>query len=112
MDFVKLEDWLKQREIYDKIKQLNFFRNFFAWKTVKLWQKCYLGTKRKFAQEKLKQKLYFNYSDLKQTVNVVYSQISQMEQLLFIEIEQYKQEDVAKDINKFMYFQSTQIQAI
>ena len=53
VDFVELDDWLKQREIYDKLRKINFFKNFFQWKTIKIWQKRYLTVKRKFAQEQL-----------------------------------------------------------
>lgn len=37
--FIEIEDWLKEKEIYERIKQLKFFSCFRRWKTVKMWKK-------------------------------------------------------------------------
>lgn len=52
-DFTPLNEWLNNRETFDKIKQLNFFKNFVEWKTIKIWRKTYVLNRKKFALEKL-----------------------------------------------------------
>lgn len=34
-----MHEWLEEKEIYEKIKKLNFFSRFRRWKTIKMWIK-------------------------------------------------------------------------
>ena len=68
MEFIGLSDWLKERETYDKIRNLGFFANFLKWKTVKLWKKSYKSFKKKIAMKSLEDKLFINYPALKDAI--------------------------------------------
>lgn len=37
IEFVHLGDWLKERDQFNAIKSLSFFRKFRMWKTLKKW---------------------------------------------------------------------------
>ena len=41
-DFQGLNNWLEERSTFDRIKSLNFFRQFRKWKTLKMWNKTIL----------------------------------------------------------------------
>lgn len=39
IEFVHLGDWLKERDQFNMIKNLSFFKKFRKWKTLKKWVK-------------------------------------------------------------------------
>jgi dynein heavy chain len=39
VEFVHLGDWLKERDQFNAIKNLSFFKKFRKWKTLKKWVK-------------------------------------------------------------------------
>lgn len=45
VDFIGLQEWIQERETYDKIMNLSFFANFRKWKTLKIWSKNYKSFK-------------------------------------------------------------------
>jgi len=61
VEFIGLTEWLKERETYDKIRNLSFFADFLKWKTVKLWRKSYKSFKKQVAKKSLEEKLFINY---------------------------------------------------
>ncbi len=69
VEFIELNDWIKERETYDKIRGLDFFNNFLEWKTVKLWRQSYLSYKKHHAIKNLEEKMYFNYSQMTSAMN-------------------------------------------
>ena len=38
-EFSRLSDWMKERDQFNAIKQLSFFKKFRLWKTLKKWIK-------------------------------------------------------------------------
>lgn len=38
-EFQSLHNWLEERASFDRIKALNFFKQFRKWKTLKMWNK-------------------------------------------------------------------------
>ncbi len=71
VEFIELNDWIKERDTYDKIRGLNFFNNFLEWKTIKLWRQSYQGYKKQNAIKSLEEKLYFNYPQMTQAMGQV-----------------------------------------
>lgn len=68
IEIISLNDWVKERETYDKIRNLGFFSNFLKWKTVKLWRKSYKNFKKNVAMKSLEDKLFINYPTLKDAI--------------------------------------------
>lgn len=58
IEFVHLGDWLKEREQFNSIKNLSFFRKFRKWKTLKKWCKILFLQRQKQLQEVLNEKLF------------------------------------------------------
>lgn len=53
-EFQQLNDWLEERSSFDRIKSLNFFRQFRKWKTLKMWNKIIMKEKLFYISEQLK----------------------------------------------------------
>lgn len=58
IEFVPLGDWLKERDQFNMIKNLSFFKKFRKWKTLKKWVKVLFKQRSTKIQEKLNEKLY------------------------------------------------------
>ena len=39
IEFISLANWLKERDTYDRIKDLEFFNRFRKWKTLNMWKR-------------------------------------------------------------------------
>lgn len=85
IEFIGLTEWLKERETYDKIRNLGFFQNFLKWKTVKLWKKSYKSFKKKVAMKSLEEKLFINYPDLKDAIIQTKFVLFKMSQQIFFD---------------------------
>ena len=59
VEFVSLKDWLKEREQYNSIKQLSFFKKFRRWRTLKKWIKILRAKKKDAVSAKLMDKLFY-----------------------------------------------------
>lgn len=57
-DFIALAFWLKEREIYDQIKSLKFFKKFRKWKTLRMWKKNVVRHKTNKCKRNLEAKLF------------------------------------------------------
>ena len=57
VEFVHLGDWLKERDQFNAIKTLSFFRKFRMWKTLKKWIKILNLNNNKKVSEMLNEKL-------------------------------------------------------
>ena len=58
-EFISLAQWLINRDSYNHIKELKFFKKFKKWKFMKLWKETIKQEARKKASTKLKEKLFF-----------------------------------------------------
>ncbi len=85
VEFIGLTEWLKERETYDKIRNLGFFADFLKWKTVKLWRKSYKSFKKKVAMKSLEEKLFINYPELKDAIFNCKEVFFKMSQLVFLD---------------------------
>ena len=59
VEFLTLGDWLIERDSYNHIKELSFFKKFKRWKFLRMWRKNILSHKRAKARRMLEEKLFF-----------------------------------------------------
>jgi hypothetical protein len=108
VEFIGLVDWLKERETYDKIKNLAFFANFRKWKTLKMWSKNYKSFKQKVAKKSLQAKLLTNYPELREAILTSRETLYEMANLKFIDLNVLREnQNEASDIGKFVTQQET-----
>lgn len=89
-DFTALAAWLKERDTYDRIKSLKFFKKFRAWKTLKMWKRNIVRHKRLKHQETLENHLFFLNSRFRAALFAHRHGCVEMEKLRFIEFSQQK----------------------
>lgn len=58
MEFITLGDWLIERDSYNHIKELSFFKKFKRWKFLRMWRKNILAHKRAKSRRMLEEKLF------------------------------------------------------
>lgn len=78
-DFQGLNNWLEERSTFDRIKSLNFFRQFRKWKTLKMWNKTILREKISLYSEFLKEKLFYLDDNLRSVILNVRENICALE---------------------------------
>ena len=59
MDFLSLDEWIEERNIYKMIKNLKFFNKFRKWKTVNMWKRNVIRYKIEDCAKILEEKLFF-----------------------------------------------------
>lgn len=90
VEFIGLNEWLKERETYDRIKGLGFFSDFLKWKTVKMWRRSYQSFKKKVAAKNLEEKLFLSYPELREAVLNTKQVLYEMSQLNFLDVATQK----------------------
>ena len=58
VEFITLGDWLIERDSFNHIKELSFFKKFKRWKFLRMWRKNILSHKRAKARRLLEEKLF------------------------------------------------------
>jgi hypothetical protein len=58
IEFLSLGQWLIERDSYNHIKELNFFKKFKKWKFMRMWKKTIKHQNRMKAQNSLEEKLF------------------------------------------------------
>jgi hypothetical protein len=58
IEFLSLGQWLIERDSYNHIKELNFFKKFKKWKFMRMWKKTIKHQNRMKAQNALEEKLF------------------------------------------------------
>lgn len=59
VEFIELEEWVSEKQNYQKIKSLNFFNRFRKWKTIKMWRKIVLRHSIEECSKNLEERLFF-----------------------------------------------------
>ena len=59
-EFIKLSEWIIEREGYNKISEIPFFKNFKIWRIIKIWRNNIFKQKKIAYQNELANKLLFN----------------------------------------------------
>jgi dynein heavy chain len=62
-EFIKLSEWIMERQAYNKITTINFFKNFKIWRIIKIWRKNIFRHKKSGRREELDKKFLFNMED-------------------------------------------------
>eukprot|EP01022_Parablepharisma_sp_SALTPOND_P016111 TRINITY_DN2328_c0_g1_i1.p1 TRINITY_DN2328_c0_g1~~TRINITY_DN2328_c0_g1_i1.p1 ORF type:complete len:2092 (+),score=299.17 TRINITY_DN2328_c0_g1_i1:7740-14015(+) len=58
-DFIPLDEWLIERDLFSHVKEIPFFYHFKRWKLLKVWRRGILFMKRKQIVDELGDKLFF-----------------------------------------------------
>ena len=62
-EFIKLSEWIIERQAYNKVSEISFFKNFKIWRILKLWRQNIFRKKKINYDSELKSKLLFNNKD-------------------------------------------------
>jgi hypothetical protein len=106
IEFIPLMEWMKERETYYKIKNLEFFTKFRKWKTVIMWRKSCKNLKQEVARKLLKEKLIFNCPELKRVSFEVKKIFYELSQAKFINLNYTK--EASQDIGTIEDFVAKQ----
>lgn len=111
VEFIGLGEWIKERETYDKIKNLSFFANFRKWKTLKIWSKNYKSFKQKVAKKSLQSKHFINYPEIREAILQAREVFYNMSQLKFLDFNSSREnQSEICDITQFVQFQEFKAQ--
>ena len=106
-EFIPLSLWLKERETYDRIKSLKFFKKFRKWKTLKMWKRNVIRHKRIKYKKSLEEGLFFLSPRFRQSLILHRTNCMEMEKLRFLEISQ-QQYGITPETPKLEEFQDQQ----
>lgn len=67
-EFIKLSEWIIERQGYNYISQINFFKNFKIWRILKIWRKNIFRQKKIAYQNELANMLLFNNKDYNEKI--------------------------------------------
>jgi dynein heavy chain len=110
-EFISLAQWLINRDSYNHIKELKFFKKLRKWKFMRIWKDTIKQEARKKASTKLKEKLFFLHDTFRKHLLTHRDYCINMEKLRFVDTssnietqttEKYKkvQEKTRKEANK------------
>lgn len=108
VEFIGLNKWLEEREIFHKIKRLEFFSSFRQWKTIKLWRDSYRNFKKRVARKKLEENLLFAVPELKSCLIRTKEDLYNMSLSSLFDLAAAK--DNSAEVNSFEQFLSIQEQ--
>ena len=86
VEFIVLKDWLKERDQYNHIKQLRFFTQFRAWKTLKKWVKILRKNRKNQIISRLNERLYIANPIFQQLLVNHKGMCLEIERLRFVEL--------------------------
>ena len=86
MEFITLNDWLADRENYNKIRQKTFFQKFDRWKILRIWKSRINVKKRETVTEKLTDQLFILHKHFRPVLLDLKARCNEMENINFIEI--------------------------
>jgi dynein heavy chain len=86
VEFITLGDWLIERDSYNHIKELAFFKKFKRWKFLRVWRKNILSRKRAKATRLLEEKL-FTLDDIFRTSLLQHrNYCNEMQKMRFVDV--------------------------
>ena len=85
VEFISLGQWLIERDSYNHIKELSFFKKFKRWKFMRMWKKTIKQQNRRKAETKLKEKLFILHPTFRPCLMNHRSYCLDMERLRFID---------------------------
>lgn len=69
-EFIKLSEWIIEREGYNYVANISFFKNFKIWRIIKIWRRNIYKQKKIAYQNELSNKLLFNNPDYNYRLNL------------------------------------------
>ena len=103
-EFIKLAEWMNERQRYDVIAEIPFFKNFKIWRIITMWRKNIFKQKKIAYQNELQNSLLFNNDDYN-TKLIDHKKFCN--EILFLKVVDMK---VGLDSNSFKKFQDMQIE--
>ena len=103
-EFIKLAEWMNERQRYDVIAEIPFFKNFKIWRIITMWRKNIFKQKKIAYQNELQNSLLFNNEDYN-TRLIEHKKFCN--EILFLKVVDMK---VGLDSNSFKKFQDMQIE--
>ena len=103
-EFIKLAEWMNERQRYDVIAEIPFFKNFKIWRIITMWRKNIFKQKKIAYQNELQNSLLFNNDDYN-TRLIEHKKFCN--EILFLKVVDMK---VGLDSNSFKKFQDMQIE--
>ena len=99
-EFISLAQWLINRDSYNHIKELRFFKKFKKWKFMRIWKDTIKKEARKQATNKLKDKLFILHDTFKTHLLTHRDYCKKMEDLRFIDMGSNIETQKLKDFSK------------
>ena len=103
-EFIKLAEWMNERQRYDVIAEIPFFKNFKIWRIITMWRKNIFKQKKIAYQNELQNSLLFNNEDYNTRL---IEHKKYCNEILFLKVVDMK---VGLDSNSFKKFQDNQIE--
>jgi len=115
IEFITLGDWLIERDSYNHIKELSFFKKFKRWKFLRMWRKNIISHKRAKARRMLEEKLFILDDIFRDKLLKHREQCIEMQKLRFVDLakastECANLEDFSADQSKHKELVSEKIQ--
>jgi len=101
VEFIPLKDWLRERDQYNHIKRLRFFRQFRSWKTLKKWVKILRKNQRNACKAQLNEKLFIANPLFQKIILKHKEYCLEIEALRFVDIGQQIQQVEVQSLEDF-----------
>ena len=92
IEFITLGDWLIERDSYNHIKELSFFKKFKRWKFLRMWRKNIISHKRAKARRMLEEKLFMLDDIFRPKLLIHRSCCMDMQKMRFVDVEKASME--------------------
>lgn len=99
-EFISLAQWLINRDSYNHIKELRFFKKFKKWKFMRIWKDTIKKESRKQATNKLKDKLFILHDTFKTHLLTHRDYCKKMEDLRFVDMGSNIETQKLKEFSK------------
>ena len=86
-EFIKLSDWLVEREAFNQLKSISFFKRFRTWKTCVMWKRNVNRQRRNKKSKMLEEKLFWVDEDYSELLLSHRQQCYEIEQTRFLDLQ-------------------------
>ena len=87
VEFITLGDWLIERDSYNHIKELSFFKKFKRWKFLRMWRKNIISHKRAKARRMLEEKLFMLDDIFRPRLLIHRTNCMEMQKMRFVDVD-------------------------
>jgi dynein heavy chain, axonemal len=86
VEFISLGQWLIERDSYNHIKELSFFKQFKKWKFMRMWKKTIKHNNRMKAKNSLEEKLFMLQTHFQDHLAIHRRLMIEMQHIKFVDI--------------------------